>query len=107
MGLGGGGVLLIFLTVFAETKQLQAQGMNLLFFIVCAVVAIIIHMKNKLLDFKGLLWLAIPGFGGAILGTLIAGSIDTKILRILFACFLIVLGVREFFAKTVDEEKEY
>ena len=32
MGLGGGAVLIIYLTVFKNTEQLRAQGINLLFF---------------------------------------------------------------------------
>ena len=31
MGLGGGAVLIIYLTVFMDIKQLSAQGINLLF----------------------------------------------------------------------------
>ena len=33
MGLGGGAVLVIYLSLFTNTKQLSAQGINLIFFI--------------------------------------------------------------------------
>ena len=43
MGLGGGAVLVIYLSLFTETKQLTAQGINLLFFIPIAAVSVIIY----------------------------------------------------------------
>ena len=52
MGLGGGAVLIIYLTLFAETKQLQAQGINLLFFIPIALVAVLIYSKKKQIKWK-------------------------------------------------------
>ena len=33
LGMGGGGVLIIFLSAFAGLDQLKAQGINLLFFL--------------------------------------------------------------------------
>ena len=33
MGLGGGGILIIYLSLFTATEQLKAQGINLIFFI--------------------------------------------------------------------------
>ena len=46
MGIGGGGILIIYLTLFADMEQMAAQGINLLFFIPCAVVALIIHIRK-------------------------------------------------------------
>jgi uncharacterized membrane protein YfcA len=36
IGVGGGGLFVIFLAIFTDTPQLIAQGMNLLFFIFSA-----------------------------------------------------------------------
>ena len=47
MGLGGGAVLIIYLTLFTETEQLTAQGINLLFFIPTALLAVIIYAVKK------------------------------------------------------------
>ena len=33
MGVGGGGLFVIYLSLFTNTPQLTAQGMNLLFFL--------------------------------------------------------------------------
>ena len=43
MGLGGGGILIIYLTIFAGIEQATAQGINLVFFIPISIVAILIY----------------------------------------------------------------
>ena len=40
MGLGGGAVLIIYLSVFTDMPQLEAQGINLIFFIPIAIAAL-------------------------------------------------------------------
>ena len=52
MGLGGGFILLVYLSVFTEIPQDIAQGINLLFFLPIALLSLIIHIKNKLTDLK-------------------------------------------------------
>jgi uncharacterized membrane protein YfcA len=49
MGLGGGGVLLVYLTGFTSLSQINAQGINLIFFIPIAFVSCVLHLKNKLI----------------------------------------------------------
>lgn len=50
MGMGGGTVLIPLLSIFYAVEQHTAQAVNLIAFIPMAVVAIIIHIKNGLLD---------------------------------------------------------
>ena len=42
MGLGGGAVLIVYLSLFTEMGQLKSQGINLLFFVPIALIAVII-----------------------------------------------------------------
>ena len=42
LGLGGGGVLVLYLALALGMSQLKAQGINLLFFIPCAVLSSIV-----------------------------------------------------------------
>ena len=46
MGMGGGAVLIIYLTLFASVEQLTAQGINLIFFIPIGITAILIYAKK-------------------------------------------------------------
>ena len=47
MGLGGGAVLIIYLSLFTETEQLKSQGINLLFFIFSATYFIISSLRLR------------------------------------------------------------
>jgi uncharacterized membrane protein YfcA len=92
MGLGGGGVLLIYLTVFANTPQLQAQGMNLLFFLPIGLLAIITYALKKQIAWKTVVKMWLGGVVGALLGHFIANLLSTDILSKIFAGFLIIFG---------------
>ena len=61
MGLGGGAVLIIYLTIFQDVEQLQAQGINLLFFIPIAFLAVIIYAFKKQIKWRVTIPLAIGG----------------------------------------------
>ncbi len=97
LGLGGGSVLLLYLTMFAGVPQRQAQGINLIFFIPCAVVALFMHSRSKLVRWRDALPSAAVGLVGSFGGYAVSGILDESLLRSIFAIFLLVLGVREFF----------
>ena len=96
MGLGGGTVLIPLLTIFLAVNQKLAQGYNLLTFLIMAVVAIIIHSKNKLIDLKSIIWIVVFGAVFCVGGALLTTVVDTKILKIIFAIFLILLSIWQF-----------
>ncbi|MCL2108888.1 MAG: sulfite exporter TauE/SafE family protein [Oscillospiraceae bacterium] len=97
MGLGGGFILIIFLTVFAGTAQEQAGGINLLFFLPIALISIIIHSKNKLIDWRVIPAICIAGAFGVAGGAALLYVIDESWLRKLFAGLLVFVGLREMF----------
>lgn len=105
MGMGGGGILVIYLTLALATPQLEAQGINLLFFLPCAAISMLINGKRGLVDWKTAGKLALGGLPTALLGIWIAGKIDTKWLGWIFAAFLIAVGAKELFAKGEKGEK--
>ena len=93
MGFGGGGVLIIYLVVFANIPQLQAQGINLIFFVPCAILATIIYTIKKQINYKQILPVIIGGIIGASISSFLLQSINTNYLSKAFAIFLIVMGV--------------
>ena len=107
MGLGGGFILLIYLSVFTDTSQAVAQGVNILFFLPIALISVIIHLKNKLIDVKTVFKYCIAGLVGAIIGSFLSAYLDTAILKKLFGVFLIIIGFKELFrSKTKKEPQE-
>ena len=106
MGLGGGFVLVVWLTLFAETEQRTAQGINVLFFLPIAFVSLIMHLKNGLVNKRLVKKLAAGGLLGAVVGTFGSQLIANDLLRKLFALFLLAFGLRELFAKSPDRVEE-
>lgn len=100
MGMGGGGVLVIVLTVFCGYEQTLAQGINLIFFVPCAVAAIIIYSYKKMIDWKIAIPFSIMGCIGAVIGSYLSSYFDSKTLSVIFGIMLLVIGVKELFSKT-------
>ena len=95
MGVGGGTLLLLWLTAVKGMGQAQAGGVNLLYFIACALPAVFGHVKNGLLEKKAVFWCVIFGVPACILGALLAAGMDMGLLRRLFGGFILVIGVKE------------
>lgn len=95
MGMGGGTLLIPLLTIFLNMPQKAAQGINLIAFIPMAIVAIIIHLKNKLISFNNLLWIIVPGVVFSVSFSFLANKIDNSILKLLFGSFLILIASYE------------
>ncbi len=100
MGIGGGTILIPALVFFIKPEQHVAQSVNLLFFIPTAIVALVIHIRNKNVDFKTGIPILLLGLGGAVIGSNIALSMDGSVLRKIFGVFLLAMGIYEIFGKT-------
>lgn len=99
LGVGGGGVLIIFLTFFMNVSRENAAGINLLFFIPIAFFSVIIYLKQKRIDIKMALWLAFSGIFGSLLGVYLGGVIKSDIVSKLFGLCLIAVSVKTLFEK--------
>ena len=105
MGIGGGTVLIPALTMFLNINQHTAQGVNLLFFIPTAIIALIIHKKNGNLDIKTAIPLMLWGLIGALCGSLLAIKIKPEILKRLFGGFLFLMGGYEIYKGLKEKNK--
>jgi hypothetical protein len=105
MGMGGGTVLIPILTLFLSVDQHTAQAVNLIAFIPMAVLALIVHLKSNLLEFKKILYIIIPAVLFSAAGSLIAKNLQGDSLQKLFGGFLIVLSFIQFFSKKAKYEK--
>lgn len=104
MGLGGGFILVVWLTLVQNVPQRAAQGINVLFFLPIAFIALIMHLKSGLVNKALVKRLIFGGIAGAVLGTLGAQILPNDLLRRLYALFLLAFGVRELFAKTPESD---
>ncbi len=95
MGMGGGTLLIPMLTIFLGVTQHTAQGVNLLVFIPMGIVAIVIHIINKLIDYKVFLVLVLPAILTSVLASNLSNSIPNATLKLIFGIFLIVIAIYE------------
>ncbi len=105
MGIGGGTILIPALILILELDQHQAQGVNLIYFVPTAVVALITHTKNKNVLWQTAKPLALFGLAGAAAGSFLAVSMDADLLRKIFGGFLFLMGISEVFKKKKREDK--
>lgn len=104
LGMGGGTILILLLSLFMKMEQHVAQATNLIFFIPTSLAAIIINLKQKNVNIK--LALSISAFGviGSIIGAIISKNITSQSLKKCFAIFIIVIALYEVY-KLYNEYK--
>ena len=98
-GIGGGSLLLIYMTSFAGVGQDLAQGINLLYFLPTAATALPTHAKNGYIEKAALPPAILAGLAGTALAAWAATGMDVELLRRCFGVFLLIIGVRELFRK--------
>lgn len=98
-GIGGGSLLMVWLTAVLSLEQKAAQGINLLYFLPCAICALIFHVKNRQLVPRAIFPAALSGALCAVGGALLAQLVSGDLLRKLFGGFLLLVGASEIVLK--------
>ena len=97
MGVGGGSLLLLWLTQVVMLEQTQARILNLLFFLPAAVIATIYRKRQQKLAVRPAGSAIIAGCSAALLFTMISRILDVELLKKLLGGLLILTGIREVF----------
>lgn len=98
-GIGGGSLLMVWLTAAVGMEQTVAQGINLLYFLPTSLGALIFHIRNKKICWRAVIPAAIGGAVAAAGSAMLAVGMEVGLLRKLFGGFLLVVGILEFFRK--------
>ncbi|NLT13248.1 MAG: sulfite exporter TauE/SafE family protein [Clostridiales bacterium] len=98
-GIGGGSLLVVYLTAFTGVAQQTAQGINLMYFLPTSLSALWSHIKNKLVETKLALYAAAAGVLTAVTTSFLASGIDTSLMKKIFGVFIIIIGLSEVFRK--------
>lgn len=107
MGVGGGGLLVIYLTLAREMPQLEAQGINLIFFLCSALPATAVNLKKRGINPRKLILIAIPGAAAAIPGTFLASAVDAALLRKIFGGLMILAGAATLFRRKESQPQKH
>ena len=95
LGIGGGSLLVLYLTGLLSLEQRTAQGINLLFFLPAALVALGFRLKGGRVDWTRALPAIAAGVLTAGLCAWLAAKIDTALLRKAFGLLLLYTGASE------------
>lgn len=99
LGVGGGSLLMLWLTLVLEMEHSVARSINLLFFIPSAMIASFFRWKQGSLDIKKVLPAIIAGCASAACFSLLSKQLDISLLKKLFGVLLLLTGLRELFYK--------
>ena len=93
LGVGSGGLLVIYLTLIEKVPQLTAQGANLIFFILASLSSLIFNLPKRRIPYGAVLVMSVLGIGGSLIGTHFAAILPAEILRKIFGVMLVGSGI--------------
>lgn len=100
-GVGGGVILVPTLVLLAGLKQVEAQGISLLFVIPTAASGSWKHKKLGNVRFEQVVPLAVWSILGAFAAATVATKLPSHVLRVGFAVFLFAVGAKLTFTRSI------
>lgn len=95
LGIGGGSLLILWLTLVQGVPQDTARIINLLFFLPSAAIACLFRKKQGVLNLKTLIPGILAGCIGAAFFSWIGRNLDTELMKKGFGLLLLITGIRE------------
>ena len=106
MGIGGGSIFILFVTLFGNVGQKEAQVLNLILFLVVGTTATIGNIKNKNIDWSVIKKTAVLLIFGSFVGSWLFYSINEKSLKRYFNYFLVIVGIYEIITSLIKFKSE-
>ncbi len=108
MGVGGGGLFVIYLALFTDIPQLQIQGINLAFFLFSSTASLTVHLTGRKIFWSAVAVMSLSGIIGALWGSMLSTNIDQELLRKIFGAMLIISGILSLKSslKNTSKQKE-
>ena len=94
MGVGSGGLLVVYLTLAGGMQQPAAQALNLFFFIFAAGASTAVNIRRRNIACGCVVLCVVRGVIGAVAGSALAAVVEPRVLRILFGLMLTFTGAR-------------
>ncbi len=105
LGVGSAGIFVLYLTMLAGYAQPSAQGLNLLFFLLSAGSALLVHIRRRRIPGRLVLVLAAAAIPGALAGSYLVRILDAELIRRLFGGMLVVTGVPTLLRRGKSKER--
>ncbi len=97
LGVGGGSLLMLWLTLVVDMPYASARTINLLFFLPSAIIASLFRRNQGILSVQKLRKPILAGIILAVIGSVAGQYFDTLLLKKFFGGLLIFTGLRELF----------
>lgn len=97
LGVGGGSLLMLWLTMAVGMDYSNARIINLLFFLPSAAIATLFHWKQGSVKPGKILPAILWGCAAAALFSVVGNRMDTELIKKFFGGLLILTGLRELF----------
>ena len=97
LGIGGGSLLIIWLTMVEGMDPAAARSINLLFFLPAAVISCLFRWKQGTVDWKQIFPAIAAGCIAAGIFSFLSACLDMDLLKKLFGGLLVLTGLRELF----------
>lgn len=95
LGVGGGSLLILWLTLVLDTPYPEARITNLLFFLPGAIIATCLRVKGKAISLKRIWPAILSGCVGAAIAFMIGKKLELALIKKLFGGLLLFAGIRE------------
>lgn len=97
LGVGGGSLLILWLTLVIGIAPAEARLINLMFFITAAGAVSVLRWKKGCLSIKPLIPAIIAGCAAAAITTYLRPMLQEQTVKRLFGILLLFTGLRELF----------
>ena len=91
-GVGGGGLLVLYLTFLRGVGQIHAQWLNLVLFTAVSAAAVPVHLARRKIDASVLLILVAFAIPGTFAGSAIRGAVSAEAVRRIFGSAMLLTG---------------
>ncbi len=106
LGVGSAGIFVLYLTLIAGFPQPEAQALNLLFFLLSAGAALLLHIRERRIPLRVVLFLAACAVPGALVGSYLVRVLDPTLIRKLFGGMLVVTGLPVLLGNTKTPRRQ-
>lgn len=106
LGVGGGSLLVLWLTLVVQMSHPYARIINLIFFIPAAVISSLFRWKQGALNYRKVFPAVVAGCLSAALFSWLSRYLELEFLKKLFGVLLLITGIREFLYKPKNQNSQ-
>ena len=103
LGVGSGGLFVVWLTMVEGVDPIEARGSNLLFFVFSATAALLFHLIRKRIRIPTVIALSIFGMTGTLIGSLVGRYVNPIFLKKIFGGMLFLSGLRSLLSRSKSD----